>query len=57
LPGDIIAGGTGAGTAMDSSKYDSNRRSLPDLFLQVGDEVEVSSPLIGVLRNRIVSKS
>jgi len=57
LPGDIIAGGTGAGTAMDSSKYDSNRRSLPDLFLKVGDEVEVSSPLIGVLRNRIVSKS
>jgi 2-keto-4-pentenoate hydratase/2-oxohepta-3-ene-1,7-dioic acid hydratase in catechol pathway len=57
LPGDIIAGGTGVGTAMDSSKYDSNRRSLPDLFLQVGDEVEGSSPLIGVLRNRIVSKS
>jgi 2-keto-4-pentenoate hydratase/2-oxohepta-3-ene-1,7-dioic acid hydratase in catechol pathway len=56
LPGDIIAGGTGAGTAMDSSKYDSNRRSLPDLFLKVGDEVEISSPSIGVLRNRIVAK-
>lgn len=56
LPGDIIAGGTGAGTAMDSSKYDSNRKSLPDLFMKVGDVVEISSPSIGVLRNRIVAK-
>jgi 2-keto-4-pentenoate hydratase/2-oxohepta-3-ene-1,7-dioic acid hydratase in catechol pathway len=56
LPGDIIAGGTGAGTAMDSSKYDSNRKALPDLFLKVGDEVEISSPSIGILRNRIVAK-
>jgi 2-keto-4-pentenoate hydratase/2-oxohepta-3-ene-1,7-dioic acid hydratase in catechol pathway len=56
LPGDIIAGGTGAGTAMDSSKYDNNRKALPDLFLKAGDEVAVSSPSIGVLRNRIVAK-
>ena len=56
LPGDVIAGGTGAGTAMDSSQYDANRRSSPDLFLKVGDEVEISSPAIGALRNRIVAK-
>jgi 2-keto-4-pentenoate hydratase/2-oxohepta-3-ene-1,7-dioic acid hydratase in catechol pathway len=57
VPGDIIAGGTGAGTAMDSSKYDSNRRLLPDLFLKVGDAVEISAPSIGVLRNHIVAKA
>jgi acylpyruvate hydrolase len=56
LPGDIIAGGTGAGTAIDSSKFDANHRPLPDLFLRAGDEVEIASPSIGVLRNRIVAK-
>jgi acylpyruvate hydrolase len=56
LPGDIIAGGTGAGTAIDSSKFDASHRPLPDLFLRVGDEVEIASPSIGVLRNRIVAK-
>jgi 2-keto-4-pentenoate hydratase/2-oxohepta-3-ene-1,7-dioic acid hydratase in catechol pathway len=57
VPGDIIAGGTAAGTAIDSSSFDANRRPLPELFLQVGDAVEIASPSIGVLRNRIVAKT
>lgn len=47
-PGDVLAGGTGPGTAMDTSR--------PDRFLSSGDLVEVSSPAVGVLRNRIVGK-
>ena len=47
-PGDVLAGGTGPGTAMDTSR--------PDRFLSSGDVVEVSSPAVGVLRNRIVGK-
>jgi 2-keto-4-pentenoate hydratase/2-oxohepta-3-ene-1,7-dioic acid hydratase in catechol pathway len=57
VPGDIIAGGTAAGTAIDSSSFDANRRPLPELFLQVGDAVEIAAPSIGVLRNRIVAKT
>ncbi len=52
-PGDILASGTGPGTAMDSSKKDANGKVLPDLFLQPGDTVEVKSPGIGVLRSTI----
>jgi 2-keto-4-pentenoate hydratase/2-oxohepta-3-ene-1,7-dioic acid hydratase in catechol pathway len=51
LPGDLLAGGTGAGTAMDSSRGGST-----ELFLKVGDTVEVSSPEIGTLNNRVVAK-
>ena len=50
LPGDMIAGGSGPGSATDSAKEGK------DLWLKVGDVVEVSSPAIGTLRNRIVSK-
>ncbi len=57
LPGDIIAGGTGAGTAMDSSRPGPDAAAPSDLFLKPGDEVEVSSPSIGALRNRVVRKS
>ena len=56
LPGDILSGGTGAGTAMDASQRDSEGQLLPDLFLKPGDVVEMSSPQIGSLRNRIVEK-
>jgi acylpyruvate hydrolase len=45
LPGDMISGGSGAGSATDS---DGN-------FLQPGDVVEVSSPGIGVLHNTVVA--
>lgn len=51
LPGDMIAGGSGPGSATDSAKEGK------DLWLKVGDVVEVSSPDIGALRNRIVSKT
>jgi 2-keto-4-pentenoate hydratase/2-oxohepta-3-ene-1,7-dioic acid hydratase in catechol pathway len=50
LPGDMIAGGSGPGSATDSAKAGQ------DLWLKIGDVVEVSSPHIGTLRNRIVAK-
>jgi 2-keto-4-pentenoate hydratase/2-oxohepta-3-ene-1,7-dioic acid hydratase in catechol pathway len=57
MPGDMIAAGTCKGTAMDSTpRVDGGGFANDKLFLRVGDVVEVSSPLIGVLRNRIVSK-
>jgi acylpyruvate hydrolase len=46
LPGDLVSGGSGPGTATDSGAP----------FLRDGDVVEVSSPAIGVLRNRVVAK-
>jgi 2-keto-4-pentenoate hydratase/2-oxohepta-3-ene-1,7-dioic acid hydratase in catechol pathway len=52
-PGDILASGTGPGTAMDSSKKGADGKILPDLFLQPGDVVEVRSPGIGTLRSTI----
>jgi 2-keto-4-pentenoate hydratase/2-oxohepta-3-ene-1,7-dioic acid hydratase in catechol pathway len=63
LPGDVISAGTTAGTAQDSSPIlpgseqpgDTPVRA-PGRFLKPGDVVEVSSPAIGVLRNRIVAK-
>lgn len=53
-PGDLISGGTGGGTAMDSSPRDANGKKSTERFLKPGDVVEVSSPRIGVLRHRIV---
>jgi acylpyruvate hydrolase len=56
LPGDVIAGGTAAGTAMDKTPPPpSGGTRSTELFLKVGDVVEVSSPKIGTLRNRIVA--
>ena len=57
VPGDVILGGTGTGTAADQSKRhpDGTPVSL-ELFLKVGDSVEVRSPAIGSLRNHIVAK-
>ena len=56
-PGDIISGGTGAGTAMDSSRPGPDGQRRTDLYLKPGDIVEVSSANIGVLRSQIVAKS
>jgi 2-keto-4-pentenoate hydratase/2-oxohepta-3-ene-1,7-dioic acid hydratase in catechol pathway len=56
LPGDLISGGTGAGTAMDTTRPAPDGSTPKDLFLKVGDSVEVSSPPIGTLHNRIVAK-
>src|SRR5207302_1920098 len=36
-PGDILAGGTGAGTAMDTSRPNPDGSTPTDLFLKVGD--------------------
>jgi 2-keto-4-pentenoate hydratase/2-oxohepta-3-ene-1,7-dioic acid hydratase in catechol pathway len=55
-PGDMLAGGTGAGTALDTSRPGPDGKTPTDLFLKVGQRVEVSSPGIGTLRNHIVAK-
>ena len=54
VPGDVICGGTAAGTAADRTKRVAGQPPAKDLFLKVGDLVEVSSPQIGRLRNKIV---
>ena len=54
-PGDIITSGTPAGTAMDSSRDDQGNFRR-DRFLKVGDKLQVTSSLIGTLRNQIVAK-
>ena len=54
VPGDVIAGGTSAGTAADMSRRQTEAARSPDLFLKVGDIVELLSPQIGKLGNRIV---
>ena len=54
VPGDIISGGTNAGTAADKSKPGPDGKKPTDLFLKKGDVVEVSSPKIGVLRNTVM---
>jgi acylpyruvate hydrolase len=61
-PGDVISAGTTAGTAQDSSEIMPGTgdgrmaKRDPKLFLKPGDVVEISNPLIGVLRNRVVAK-
>jgi 2-keto-4-pentenoate hydratase/2-oxohepta-3-ene-1,7-dioic acid hydratase in catechol pathway len=54
-PGDIVSGGTAAGTAQDSSDLVGDGVLSPEKFLRVGDVVEVASPQIGVLRNTVVA--
>ncbi|HTN73351.1 MAG TPA: fumarylacetoacetate hydrolase family protein [Methylomirabilota bacterium] len=54
VPGDVIAGGTSAGTAADMSRRQTEAAQSRNLFLKVGDIVELSSPQIGKLGNRIV---
>lgn len=56
-PGDMISAGTCKGTAMDQTpRLEGGDFSNDKLFLKVGDVVEVSSPELGVLRNKIVAK-
>lgn len=54
VPGDIISGGTAAGTAADTSPAGPDGVRPRDRFLSVGDRVEVSSPAIGALCNTVV---
>jgi acylpyruvate hydrolase len=56
-PGDIISGGTAAGTAADSSDFLPDGSSAPERFLKPGDTVEMRSPAIGRLRTRVVAKA
>jgi acylpyruvate hydrolase len=55
-PGDIVSGGTAAGTAADSSELLADGSSAPERFLKPGDIVEMNSPAIGSLRTRVVAK-
>jgi acylpyruvate hydrolase len=55
-PGDIISGGTAAGTAADSSELLPDGSSAPERFLKPGDLVEMNSPGVGSLRTRVVTK-
>jgi 2-keto-4-pentenoate hydratase/2-oxohepta-3-ene-1,7-dioic acid hydratase in catechol pathway len=55
-PGDVISGGTAAGTAADSSELLPDRTSAPERFLKPGDVVEMRSRLIGSLSTRVVAK-
>jgi 2-keto-4-pentenoate hydratase/2-oxohepta-3-ene-1,7-dioic acid hydratase in catechol pathway len=55
-PGDMIASGTGEGTAADASPVLADGSQPPDLFLKPGDAVEVRSPTVGSLRARIIAK-
>ena len=56
FPGDIISGGTAAGTAADLSELLADKTSAPERFLKPGDVVEMRSPSIGSLRTRVVGK-
>lgn len=56
-PGDVVSAGSPAGTAGDSSEYDAEGNPSDALFVHRGDEVEVSSPCVGALRNRVRVRS
>ena len=55
-PGDVICGGTCAGTALDTSPRDAEGKTKPDRFLKPGDIVEASVEKIGTLRNPVKAK-
>jgi 2-keto-4-pentenoate hydratase/2-oxohepta-3-ene-1,7-dioic acid hydratase in catechol pathway len=55
VPGDVVAGGTAAGTAADKTVRAADGSRPKDLFLKVDDVVAVSSPQVGTLANRIVA--
>ena len=55
-PGDIICGGTCAGTAADTSPRDPDRKALPERFLKPGDAIEAWADKIGTLNVSVVAK-
>lgn len=55
-PGDMISGGTAAGTAADSSPLLPDGTASAERFLKPGDTVEIKSPAVGTLRTRVVAK-
>jgi 2-keto-4-pentenoate hydratase/2-oxohepta-3-ene-1,7-dioic acid hydratase in catechol pathway len=54
VPGDVISGGTAKGTAADMTKNNPDGTKPTDLFLKKGDVVEISSPQIGGIKNKLV---
>ncbi|MEU0265117.1 fumarylacetoacetate hydrolase family protein [Nocardioides sp. NPDC006303] len=54
LPGDLLGGGTGAGTAVDSTRPAADGTLPLDRFLKPGDRVEVSAARLGTLMARVV---
>ena len=54
VPGDILSGGTGAGTAADQTPPEPDGSRSQELFLKRGDVLEVASPGIGTLRVTVV---
>lgn len=55
FPGDVIAGGTGVGTAIDQTVPRADGSWPRDLYLKPGDVVEVRSDSIGSMVNYIVA--
>jgi acylpyruvate hydrolase len=55
-PGDIICGGTCAGTAADTSPRGPDRKALPERFLKPGDAIEAWAEKIGTLNVSVVAK-
>ena len=55
-PGDIICGGTCAGTAADTSPRGPDRKAKPELFLKPGDAIEAWADKIGTLNVSVVAK-
>jgi 2-keto-4-pentenoate hydratase/2-oxohepta-3-ene-1,7-dioic acid hydratase in catechol pathway len=56
VPGDMLSGGTGLGTAIDIvGSANKNSPEAERTFLSPGDVVEVSSPQIGTFANRVVA--
>lgn len=54
VPGDILSGGTGAGTAADKTVPGPDGSRSHELFLKRGDVVEVASTAVGTLRVKVV---
>ena len=53
-PGDMIAGGTAAGTAADSSPIGEDGVPMNETFLNPGDTVEIKNPVIGTLDAKVL---
>ena len=55
-PGDIFALGTCAGTAMDTTPRDEEGKQSTELFVKIGDVVEIKVSGIGAMKNKVVAE-
>jgi 2-keto-4-pentenoate hydratase/2-oxohepta-3-ene-1,7-dioic acid hydratase in catechol pathway len=55
VAGDMLASGTGAGTAADNSPMLKDGTPSLDLYLKIGQHVEITSPQLGKISTRIVA--